>query len=256
MAAASRPDPGAGRWLDFPLRAVDLVRHTPKRFAVHVVADAVAAPVRRRMAERRSGPALSFAEAVRRGLGARRRRVLRAVHAQAWARGGDGLTTGLFRRRVSSGSSTAIIRKMLARHDRPGFWYPERGFGSICTALAAGVRGGGGVSCRPAVRLDRSSRVDDEVHVTLPRRSIGRPPRSVIVTIPSDLVAADARCATGGLCRRRRTRVPRRGTRLPHRTEQLGSAPFDAHYFPEPSTTVISRLSEPKQWAPGPTRSG
>ena len=39
--------------------------HAPKRFAVRVVADSVAAPVRRRMAEWRSGPALSFADAAR-----------------------------------------------------------------------------------------------------------------------------------------------------------------------------------------------
>ena len=234
-----------GRWLDFPLQAVDLVRHAPKRFAVQVVADAVAAPVRRRTAERRSGPAVSFAEAVRRGLGSGIADAFYEPYAhKLWARRGDELSAELFRRRVPSASSGAIIRRAFARRDRAGFWYPERGFGSICTALAVGVEAASGiVSTGNHVRSIEP--VGDEVRVTLrdgrsvaARSLIGTIPTSSLLQMldaPPDVCAAAAELEFRGAVLVYLT-VPR-----PHYT------PFDAHYFPEPST-IISRLSESKHY--------
>jgi protoporphyrinogen oxidase len=238
-----------GRWLDFPLRAADLVRHAPKRFAGRVVADSAAAPVRRRMAQRRSGPAESFADAVRRGLGSAIADAFYEPYARKlWARRGDELSAELFRRRVPSGSTGAIIRKVLAGHDRPGFWYPERGFGSICTTLAAGIEAAAGVVATDS-RVRSIESVDDEVRVTLhDGRSVLT--RSLIATIPSTSLLSmldaptEVRAAAGEL--------EFRGAVLVYLTvPRPVYTPFDAHYFPEPST-IVSRLSEPKRYRTSP----
>ena len=122
----------AGRWLGFPLRATDLVRHTPPSFAAGAVADAVGAPFRRPQAD-------SFAEVVRAGLGPTVfAEFYRPYVTKIWGVDPAELSGDLARRRVSASSPTDIARR-LVRGARPGgrtFLYPRRGFGQISEALA------------------------------------------------------------------------------------------------------------------------
>lgn len=240
-----------GRWLAFPLRPADLLRHAPPSFAAAVVGDMVWAPARRRVdrvkQRRDTGPAApdSFAGQVRTHLGPTiASRFYEPYARKLWAVDGRDLSAELFDRRVGARSATGIVRRALRRGPAPGFWYPARGFGTIGTALAADIeRAGGAVVTSTQVASIRSGpdqvlvRLGDDHAITA---------RTVVSTIPSaGLLAmidapADVRAAAADLTFR--------GAALVYLTIPRDRyTRFDAHYFPEPDTCV-SRLSEPKNY--------
>lgn len=237
------------RWVGFPLRTGDLVRHMPRRFAARAGRDALLQPVRRARSD-------TFAEVVRAGLGPT---VLDAFYApyarKLWGVGPDELAGDLARRRVSAASPAAILRR-LARGRRPEgrtFLYPRRGFGSISEALAdaavaagaelrlgVGVAGldrqahGGGGSW--LVRLEGGGSLEAQhVWSTAPVPALAR----MISSVPDDVrQAADSLSYRAMIL-------------LYFVLDRPRWTSFDAHYFPG-LETCVSRLSEPRNYRDNP----
>ncbi|MGH9290884.1 MAG: protoporphyrinogen/coproporphyrinogen oxidase [Acidimicrobiales bacterium] len=235
------------RWVAFPLRTGDLVRRTPRRFAVRAAADALVGPLRR---PRRD----TFAEVVRAGLGPA---VLDAFYdpyaRKLWDTPPAQLAGELARRRVSASSPADIVRR-LARGGRPAgrsFLYPRRGFGAIPEALAEAARGAGARirlgSRLEALRLcpdggwrlaldDGTSLDAEHVWSTVPLAALAG-----MADPPPPPTALDA------------------AARLRHRSmvllylvlDRRQWTEYDAHYFPGPEV-FASRLSEPRNYRDNP----
>ena len=232
------------RWLSFPLRSTDLVRHAHPALALGALRDAAWAPVRARR-DRRAGGADSFARQLDVGLGPAIARSFYAPYAmKLWAAPPEDLSAELFRRRVSAGSATAVLRRLLPRADPPGFWYPAGGFGAIGGALARDLRQRGGVLLTGTeIESIRPDPAQVEVHLRDGRRILAR---TVVSTVPSaDLLGLTR--SSPDLIEAARS-LSFRGVVLVYLVvPRPRYSRFDAHYFPEPST-IVARLSEPKNY--------
>ena len=233
------------RWLSFPLRPGDVVRHARPSFSARVIGDALTSPIRRR---RGGSPATaaSFSAQVRRRLGPAIAEAFYEPYARKlWGVDGSELSAELFRRRVSAGSIAAIARRMLrGKKKAPGFWYPTAGFGEICVALADEIVRLGG-ALHMDVEID--SLELDEAGAEV-RTSTGQPMRAqtIISTIPSAGLLAAMKAPND--VRDAADRLAFRGAVLVYLTVPRSQyTSFDAHYFPE-SSTIVSRLSEPKNY--------
>ncbi len=232
------------RWLAFPLRPFDVVRHAPASFVASVIGNSITAPLRRRRGSRGS-PGASFSEEVRRQLGPAIAEAFYEPYAKKlWGVGGSQLSGELFRRHVNARSVAAIVRKMLRGKNGTGFWYPAAGFGAICTALADDVVRRGGVM-HMGVQIESLDLGPQGCGLSL---SAGPPIRAqtIISTIPSAALLKALQAPTDVLDTA--DRLEFRGAVLVYLTiPRSRYTPFDAHYFPE-SSTVVSRLSEPKNY--------
>ena len=236
------------RWLAFPLRTGDLLRHAPRRFAARAAFDAVTGPLRRPRED-------TFAEVVRAGLGPA---VLEAFYGpyarKLWDAEADDLAGELARRRVSAASPADIARR-LARGSRSGggtFLYPRRGFGSIPEALAeAAVAAGATVRLGAAVTgLARhpdgagwtvavaGDAPVDAAHVW------STAPLPALVGMVDPPAPAAATAAASGL-RHRALVLLYLVLDRPRWTE------FDAHYFPG-DDVLAARVSEPRNYRDDP----
>jgi protoporphyrinogen oxidase len=234
------------RWLAFPLRTADLLRRTPRGFALRAAVDAATGPLRRPRAD-------TFGEVVRAGLGPA---VLDAFYGpyahKLWDTDAAELAGELARRRVSASSPADIVRR-LVRGSRPEgrvFLYPRRGFGEITEAVAgaavdagADLRLGCGVTGLKhaadgwSITLDDGTTVDAaQVWSTAPLPALGgmiEPPP------PPEAVAAAGRLRHRGLV------LLYLVLDRPRWTE------FDAHYFPGPDV-LAARVSEPRNYRDDP----
>jgi protoporphyrinogen oxidase len=146
-----------GRWLRFPLRPVDLVRHLPPRLALDAVVHS-----RRERAD-------TYAEVVRARFGPAMLEHFYGPYARKlWGVEPEELSGEQARRRISASSSLALAQRAL-RRERPGFWYPERGFGAIVDALARDVDVRLGSDVRSLADLDA-----DLVWSTIPLPALAR----------------------------------------------------------------------------------
>jgi protoporphyrinogen oxidase len=127
-----------GRWVAFPLRALDLARSLPPSFIAASARDVVTVPLRRSCRSYR-GPADSYAEVVRAGLGPTALAGFHGPMAQKlWGVPADELSGELARKRLSV-RTPAELARTIARATRPDgrtFLYPRRGYGQIVEALA------------------------------------------------------------------------------------------------------------------------
>jgi protoporphyrinogen oxidase len=257
LALQVRPRNGrlrlADRWLAFPLRTGDLVRHLPPGFVVRAGIDAAVAPLRRPRAD-------TFEEVVRAGLGPTMgARFYFPYATKLFGAPPHELSGELARRRIGANSPGRLLRRVLRRGTGDGrgtFLYPPTGFGAIPEVLARAAAGAGadvrcgwtvdGLTSRGdawtvaatgpggrAVELDASA-----VWSTVPVPALAR-----LLAAPDD-VAAAAR------------RLRARGMILVYLVVDRDRwTPFDAHYLPGPSTPV-SRVSEPKGYRDGPDPPG
>jgi protoporphyrinogen oxidase len=235
------------RWVAFPLRTGDLVRHMRPSFAVRATVDAFSGLLRRPRAD-------TFAEVVRAGLGPA---VLDGFYdpyaRKLWDTPPDELAGELARRRVSAASPADIVRR-LARGTRPEgrtFLYPRRGFGAIPEALAgaateagADIRVGCGVAAlcrRPPggwrLALDDGTSLEAE-HVW------STAPLAALAGMADPPPPAPALEAAAGL--RHRAMVL-----LYLVLDRAQWTEYDAHYFPGPEV-LASRLSEPRNYRDNP----
>ncbi|MCU1499484.1 MAG: Protoporphyrinogen oxidase-like protein, partial [Acidimicrobiales bacterium] len=139
----------AGRWLGFPLRTGDLLRNTPRPFALGAARDALTGPLRTAGAD-------TFAEVVRAGLGPTVADEFYGPYVRKiWGVDPAELSGELARRRVSASSPADIVRRLVrgARPEGRVFLYPRRGFGQLSEALAEAA-----VAAGAELRLDTEVR--------------------------------------------------------------------------------------------------
>ena len=232
----------ADRWLGYPLRPLDLLRHAPARLSAGFARDLVLSPFRAPSAD-------TFAELVRSGPGPTLLREFYGPYAhKLWATTPTDLAGELFRRRVSAGSAGAVLRRVVRRPPpgEVGFWYPQTGFGAITEALA-GDAAAHGVTFRLGEPLVAATSAGDgwEIHTST---AVVRAPQ-VVSTIPNQAFVraagapAPVVAAAGGLRHRAAVLVY-----LVH--DRPRYTRFDAHYFPG-LDVALARLSEPKNYRDG-----
>lgn len=237
------------RWIKFPLRASDMIRHLPLRFGARAAVDAAAGPFRRTRGD-------SFVDEVAARLGPSVADTFYSPYARKlYGVPPADLDSELARRRVSATSALAIARR-LVRSSRPRgrtFLYPRHGYGQIAERLAEAATDLG-VELRLEAPVDRITVKPDGITVRADARTykadvvLSTIPVGLLAHIidpepPAELLASVERC---------RTRAMLLVYLVVNRDRYTS---FDAHYFPGPETQV-ARLSEPKNYRDGPDPAG
>ena len=241
-----------GRWIAFPLRAGDMVRNLPPSFGARAALDAATAPLRRR---RRAGPA-SFEDEVARRLGPAVAREFYAPYARKlYGVDADRLDSELVRRRVSATGAGDILKRVARAATPRGrtFLYPRRGYGQLSEALAEAAADAG-VDLRLGTRVCGLKVTGDAVSVLLDNGTLGAD--TVLSTMPVPALAAGIDPSPPAPVVEALDRCRTRAVVLAYLVVGRDRfTPFDAHYFPGPET-VVSRLSEPKNYRDGDDPSG
>jgi protoporphyrinogen oxidase len=240
----------AGRWIGFPLRIGDLVRHLPPSFAAGAAVDALTAPVRR---PRRD----TFDEVVRAGLGPTMwRRFYEPYARKIWGVDPASLAGEQARRRVGADTPAKILRRVMTGQKRgpATFFYPRRGFGQIAEGLAAAATAVG-VDVRCGATVEKLQPGDDESVVrTSDGQSVSA--RQIWSTLPLPLLAQLTDPGPPDDVLRATTALRFRSMVLVYLVLDMDQwTPYDAHYLPEPSTPV-TRISEPKNYRAGDDPAG
>jgi protoporphyrinogen oxidase len=232
------------RWMGFPLKAADVVTRTPKGFAARAMRDAVVSPFRRPRTD-------TFAEVLRAGLGPTISDTFYLPYARKiWGIDPGRLSGEQARRRVTADSFVKLAGRVLRGSGSGGargssyFWYPERGYGAISEALAAGASENG-ADVRLGERVTTVTILPDSVAVTTGtgQRIEGD---FLFSTVPLPVLAG----LTGA---DETTMASARGLRIRSMVlvylvlDAARFSTFDAHYFPEEGTPV-TRISEPKNY--------
>jgi len=238
-----------GRWVHFPLRLADLMTRLPWSFRLGTAADLL-----RKVVPRPSGAQASFAEVMRRGLGATICRKFYFPYVRKiWGLPPEDLSEMQARRRVSANSLGKMLRKVLglARATTPNrgmFYYPRGGFGRIAEAMAkAAAQAGANIrlKCAPRrVRIGGSPEIAFESAAGPGDLSA----KLVLSTIPSPLLVGmldpPAPLQTLEACQSLRFR----GMVLVYLVLDCPRfSQYDAHYFPG-ADVPLTRLSEPKNY--------
>ncbi|MHB1192721.1 MAG: FAD-dependent oxidoreductase [Longimicrobiales bacterium] len=258
-----------GRWVHFPLRALDLALHAPPSFVGGVAADALVKAARSLHAPPSASVPDTFASVLLRGLGPTVCRDFYFPYARKiWGLEPDEISPAQARRRVSAGTLRALVARLApgprgggARAPKGVFHYPRDGFGRISEALAeAAVDAGARILLGTKARKVRTNpgvdattgqagagglAVDvegpggartlecDHVWSTIPLSGLTR---IADPAPPSEVMAA----ARG---------LEQRAMLLVYLVlEQDRFTGFDAHYFPSPGVP-FTRLSEPKNYS-------
>jgi protoporphyrinogen oxidase len=238
----------ADRWLAFPLRTGDLVRHLPPGFVARAALDAAVAPLRRPRAD-------TFAEVVRAGLGPTMgERFYFPYATKLFGAPPHELSGELARRRIGANSPGRLLGRVLRRGrtaERATFLYPPTGFGAIpevlaraATAAGADVRCGwtvDAVTARGAGWAVAATGPDGgavELDATAVWSTLPVPALATLLDAPADVAAAAGRLRARGM------------VLVYLVVERDRWTPFDAHYLPGPATPV-SRVSEPKGYRDG-----
>ncbi|MET0325250.1 MAG: FAD-dependent oxidoreductase [Ilumatobacteraceae bacterium] len=242
----SRASPRAserGVWVDFPLRAPDLVRSVPIGTGARIAADLVTGPLRHAGDD-------SYAEFVRAGLGPT---ALATFHgpmaAKLWGRDPAQLSAELARRRIAVNGGGRLLRR-IARGSRPSgrtFLYPRLGYGEVVDRLADAAATAG-------VEISLSTAVAELTAGAPPRATLtdgGRVEAGrVLWTAPLEALAAvvpDPRSAPP---------PEHRGLVLTYLAlDEDRYSEVDAHYVPD-AAVAFARLSEPKNYRTGPDPAG
>ena len=228
----------AGRWVAFPLRAGDLLRTVPPHVGGRIVADLIAAPLRRRGDD-------SYAEFVRAGLGPT---VLAKFHGpmaeKLWGRPATELSSVLARRRIAVSDGFGLLRR-IARGSRPAgrtFLYPRLGYGEVVDRLAVAARSAGATIETGAVirRVDPGcpARITFDDGRTIEAGTL-------LWTAPLQSLAM----VVGGAPT---PSLEHRGLALVYLTlDEDRYSDVDAYYVPD-TDIAFARLSEPKNYRSGP----
>jgi protoporphyrinogen oxidase len=242
----------ADRWLGFPLRPTELARGMPTGLIARAGVEAIFTPLRR-------GRPISYADALRRGLGPTLYGALYAPYAvKLWGRHGEEIDAEQARRRVSADTPWKIASRML--RPRPGgagreFYYPRRGFGQIVEALAeAAVKAGADI--RLGAQVGDLAPDSDGVDIGVATLSAaGLPVGSsrvrgghVFSTIPLPVLARICRPGPPAIAIESASHLRFRAMVLVyvvHRSRPW--TPYDAHYLPD-LNTPITRISEPANY--------
>lgn len=244
-----------GRWIQFPLKPLDLLLHMDPGFTVGAAREAL-----QRMVRRPPPEADSFGEALMARLGPTICESFYFPYARKiWGIGPEEMAAEQAQRRVAANSPGKLVRKVLSQVPGfrvPGagrFFYPRKGFGQIAEAYAEAAREAGAellMDCSarqivaPASSGDRWRVIADrggEV-VTLTADYLWS-------TIPLTLLAQMTRPAPPEPTLRAASALDYRAMALIYLELPVDRfTEFDAHYFPGAEIS-ITRLSEPKNYA-------
>jgi protoporphyrinogen oxidase len=136
-----------GRFVGYPLRPLDLATRLPPRLMLGLARDAAARLLRRSQPE-----AETYAATLEAALGPTLAQAFYFPYARKlWGLAPDQIAAEQAKRRVSAGSLTKMVRRVLASvlkldegTSGQSYYYPRRGFGQICEALAEAVTARGG----------------------------------------------------------------------------------------------------------------
>jgi protoporphyrinogen oxidase len=242
------------RWIHFPLKPIDLLVHLDRAFAAGTLRD---------MLFKSKAPANgeeSFASVLRANLGPTICDEFYFPYARKiWGREPGELSAIQARRRVSAGSFTKLMKKVLSAvpgFKPPGqgvFHYPRRGFGQISEAYAAAATSAG-------AKLLMKHRVSElcyddarakpwSVRATGPSGDVVLDADYVWSTIPISLLARLVKPAPPAEILEATRRIDYRAMLLVYLTLDVQRfTEYDAHYFPG-ADVAITRLSEPKNYA-------
>lgn len=236
-----------GKWLHFPIRAADLMRRLDRGFAAGMARDMVMRQLRRRT----EGD--SFASVLLANLGPTMCHHFYFPYARKlWGREPEELSGIQARKRVSAGSFSKLLKRLVKPPGGGYFYYPRRGYGQITEAYANAARASGAeiLTGWTVTRVERTTEsgfawnviaecngnrreiLADHLWSTIPVTLLARmmdPPA------PAEVLAAASR-------------MDYRAMVLVYL--QLPVSQFtttDAHYFPEGNVRV-TRLSEPKNY--------
>ncbi len=244
-----------GRWVHFPLRALDFAIHAPA-FTASVVRDLawkVAIP------SRPNGSDDTFASVLERSLGPTICRDFYFPYARKiWGLSPDEISPVQAHKRVSAGSIGKMVARMLPRGAGPGarsakgiFYYPRRGYGQICERLREAAEAKG-------ARIELKTSVNAIELADGPRHRIevrrGEDVRSIVTrhiwsTIPVTGLVKLVRPSAPASVVAVASRLELRAMVLVYLVLETDRfTEFDAHYFPG-EEFPFTRVSEPKNYS-------
>jgi len=236
----------AGRWLDFPLRAGQLLTDLPGHLVAGAARDAALAPLRRRRGR-------SYESVLRAGLGPTLYDEMYGPYARKlWGLDGSAIDAEQARRRVGADTPWKVAARVLrggrtTRGSSQGavFHYPRRGFGQIVDVLAAAAVDCG-AQVRTGVEVTAVHVRPDGVRVAFEGGALTA--RHVFSTLPLTTLGRLARPAPSAQAVQSAAALRFRAMVLVYLVHQGGRwTGYDAHYVPG-THTPVTRVSEPANY--------
>ena len=232
------------RWVSFPLRTTNMIRHLPLSFSFNSGLDILQRPFTKRSD-------LTFDDEVTNRLGKTVASEFYGPYAEKlWGIPANQLDGEQARRRVSASSPLAIIKRLIRSSTPTGrtFLYPKRGYGQIVEAIANAVTDSGGEihTNSPVTHIHAES---ESIQIVAGGNSLSA--RHVWSTAPLTKVTdiVDPKPPQAVMAAASSLRV--RGMVLAYLVlDQDRYTQYDAHYLPSKETN-IARLSEPKNYRDG-----
>ena len=234
-----------GKWLHFPIRALDLLKRLDKGFAAGMLRDMAA----RRVSKRPEGD--TFASVLLANLGPTMCHHFYFPYARKlWGREPEELSGIQARKRVSAGSFTKLLKRLVKPPGGGYFYYMRRGYGQITEAYAdAGRSAGAEILTGWAVtKVARNGTSGWTVTAECNSERKEFHADHVWSTIPTTLLAKMSDPAPDPDVLKAAQQIDFRSMVLVYL--QLDVDQFtttDAHYFPEANVRV-TRVSEPKNY--------
>ena len=235
------------KWLHFPIRALDLLRRLDKGFAAGMMKDMAV----RKVAKRDEGD--TFASVLLANLGPTMCHHFYFPYARKlWGREPEELSGIQARKRVSAGSFTKLLKRLVKPPGGGYFYYMRRGYGQISNAYAEAGRAAGAeiLTGWAVTRVERAENGQTRWKVTAERDGERREIAAdhVWSTIPTTLLARMTQPAPDPNVLKAAQSIDFRAMVLVYLqldVDQFTST--DAHYFPEANVRV-TRVSEPKNY--------
>jgi protoporphyrinogen oxidase len=244
-----------GRWVHFPLKPLDLLRHVDPAFLAGAARDALA-----RVGRRPPENPDSFAEALRARLGPTICDDFYFPYARKiWGLEPEEMAAEQAQRRVAANSPAKLVRKVLAQVPGvrvPGagrFYYPRKGYGQISQAYAdAATKAGAELLLGWTVtEVDAPAAPTESWTVVAEKDGERRELQAdhVWSTIPLTLLARMTRPAPPEPVLAAASALDYRAMLLVYLVLPVDRfTEYDAHYFPGGDVS-ITRLTEPKNYA-------
>lgn len=242
-----------GRWIHFPLKPIDLLRHLPPSFILSLALD-----MAKKLLPRAEPAEKNFATVLDRGLGSTMSHSFYFPYARKlWGVEPEALAVTTAERRIANSSIPKILLKVarqipgLKRPNTGGFYYPRKGYGQISEALrrAAESHHAEFVFGARVSRIDHDGRRVHAVHYERDGRSVETAVDAAWSTLPISLLVKLMSPAAPPEVQEAADGIRFRGMILIYLIlEQDQFSEYDAHYFPEESIPM-SRMSEPKNYS-------
>ena len=236
-----------GKWLHFPIQSLDLLRRLDKRFAAGMARDMAVRTVKRR------NEGDTFASVLLASLGSTMCHNFYFPYARKlWGREPEELSGIQARKRVTAGSFTKLIKRLVKPPGGGRFYYMRRGYGQISEGYADAARSLGAELALGwgATAVSLSSDPDYTWSVTAQNDGEQREVHADFIwsTIPITLLARMIQPPPPSTVDAAASQIEYRAMALVYLLLPIDRfATTDAHYFPE-GNVRITRLSEPKNY--------